>query len=134
MDFYYHLLPLLPRLANRLYASYKKKLFSNYQILSTKSRFLAFQSLDILKFSAQSLQTRNLQGGAEFLLQNVENGGCHHIFALFRVICWLKNLQKTLLNWRNLLKLSVILQDVGCFLGIEIGFFSPCSSDCIACA
>ena len=124
MAFYYHLLPLLPRLANRLYASYKKKLFPNYQILSSKSRFLAFQSLDILKLSAQSLQTRNLQGGAEFLLQNVENGGCHHVFSLFWVICWLKNLQKTLFYWRNLLKLSIVLHDDGSFLGIEIGFFS----------
>ena len=50
------------RLANHLYASYKKKLFPNYQILSTKSRFLALQSIDVLKLSAQSLQTRNLQG------------------------------------------------------------------------
>ena len=100
------------------------RLFPNYQILSTKSRFLALQSLDILKLSAQSLQTRNLQGGTEFLLQNVENGGCHQIFAIFRGTCRLENLQKTLFYWRNLLKLSVVLQDNGCFLGIEIGFFS----------
>ena len=100
---YYHALPIIFTLP------IKKKLFPNYQILSTKSRFLTLQSLDVLKLSAQSLQTRNLQGGAEFLLQNVENGGCHHIFALFRVICWLKNLQKTLFYWRNLLKLPVVL-------------------------
>ena len=48
---YYHALPIVFTLP------IKKKLFSNYQILSAKSRFLALQSLDILKFSAQSLQT-----------------------------------------------------------------------------
>ena len=45
----YHALPIVFTLP------IKKKLFSNYQILSAKSRFLAFQSFNILKLSAQSL-------------------------------------------------------------------------------
>ncbi len=64
--------------------------FSNYQILSAKSCSLALQSFNILKLSAQFLYTRNLEGRAEFLLQNVENGGCHQLVVInsvtFRVL------------------------------------------------
>ena len=85
-------------------------LFFNYQILSAKSCSSVLQSFDILKLSAQFLYTRNLERGAEFLLQNVENGGCHQIFAIFWGICRLENLQKTLLDRGNLLiKLLVAL-------------------------
>ena len=79
-------------------------LFINYQILSTKPCSSVLQSLNILKFSPQFLYARNLEGGSAFLLQNVENGGCHQIFALFRGICRLENLQKTLLDRGNLIK------------------------------
>ena len=58
------------------------ELFSNDQILSTKSVFLAFQFIDILKFSAKSLQTGNQQCGTEFLLQDIKNSCCHHILSL----------------------------------------------------
>lgn len=44
------------------------ELFSNYQILSAKSRFLALQPIDVLELSAQFLYARNLEGRAEFLL------------------------------------------------------------------
>ena len=57
-------------------------LFSNDQILSTKSVFLAFQFIDILKFAAKSLQTGNQQCGTEFLLQDIKNSCCHHILSL----------------------------------------------------
>lgn len=104
------------------------RLFPNYQILSTKSCSSVLQTFNILKLPAQFLYTRNLERRAEFLLQNVENSGCHQVFAIFWGTCRLENLQKTLLNWRNLLKLSVILHDDGGFLGVEIGFFATLQS------
>ena len=101
-------------LSNRL-------LFSNDQILSTKSVFLAFQFVDILKFSAKSLQTGNQQCGTEFLLHDIKNSCCHHILSLLWDVCRCKDLQKTLLDGRNLLKMPVALHDDGCFVGIDIG-------------
>ena len=94
------------------------RLFPNYQILSTKSCSSVPQTFYVLKLPAQFLYTRNLERRAEFLLQNVENGGCHQIFALFRGTCRFENLQKTLLDRGNLLKLSVMLHDDGGFLGV----------------
>lgn len=127
---------LMPRIATLFYEGMRWKvnrLFPNYQILCTKSCSSVLQTFYILKLSAQFLYTRNLERRAEFLLQNVENSGCHQVFAIFWGTCRLENLQKTLLDRGNLLKLSVMLHDDGGFLGVEIGF-SPRSRACIACA
>lgn len=77
-------------------------LFSNHLILSTKSSFLIFQSINILEFPTQITKTRNLQRRANFLLQNIKNEGGRYIFALFYISSRFKNFPKTLFcdgNW-----------------------------------
>lgn len=121
----------MPLNATHCHALFYKEmsgLFPNYQILSTKSCSSVLQTFNILKLSAQFLYARNLERRAEFLLQNVENSGCHQVFAIFWGTCRLENLQKTLLDRGNLLKLSVMLHDDGGFLGVEIGFFATLQS------